>query len=135
MKQTFIALVSALLLCAGLTEAQDRKLMVHAVCFYNLENLFDTCHDAHKNDYDFLPDGSYDFKIGILCDIDYGTTLFIDDIRIVEYATDSNINGVFSSPSYVTGQFSLSGLPLCSSHKGLSIIRQSNGKVQKVIGK
>ncbi|MBQ8065753.1 MAG: M6 family metalloprotease domain-containing protein [Prevotella sp.] len=83
----------------------------------------------------FLPDGSYDFKIGILCDIDYGTTLFIDDIRIVEYATDSNINGVFSSPSYVTGQFSLSGLPLCSSHKGLSIIRQSNGKVQKVIGK
>ena len=26
---------------------------------YNLENLFDTIHDAGKNDYEFLPDGSY----------------------------------------------------------------------------
>ena len=27
--------------------------------FYNLENLFDTIHDAGKNDYEFLPNGSY----------------------------------------------------------------------------
>jgi hypothetical protein len=29
------------------------------VGFYNLENLFDTCHDDGKNDYEFLPSGSY----------------------------------------------------------------------------
>lgn len=28
-----------------------------AIGFYNLENLFDTCHDAGKSDYEFLPDG------------------------------------------------------------------------------
>jgi hypothetical protein len=39
--------------------AQDRKLQMHAVAFYNLENLFDTCHDAGKNDWEFLPDGTY----------------------------------------------------------------------------
>ena len=40
-------------------QAQDRQLVCHAVAFYNLENLFDTLHDAGKNDYDFLPSGSY----------------------------------------------------------------------------
>lgn len=39
--------------------AQERQLMCHAIAFYNLENLFDTVHDEGKNDYDFLPDGSY----------------------------------------------------------------------------
>ena len=29
--------------------AQDRKLQMHAVAFYNLENLFDTCHDICNN--------------------------------------------------------------------------------------
>lgn len=39
--------------------AQNRQLVCHAIAFYNQENLFDTIHDAGKNDYDFLPDGSY----------------------------------------------------------------------------
>ena len=39
--------------------AEDRKLQMHAVAFYNLENLFDTCHDEGKNDWDYLPDGTY----------------------------------------------------------------------------
>ena len=59
MKRLFLVLVAASLLSVAYISAQDRKLMVHAVCFYNLENLFDTCHDAHKNDYDFLPNGSF----------------------------------------------------------------------------
>ena len=58
MRKQLISLIAALLLCSAYSVAQDRKLMVHAVCFYNLENLFDTCHDARKNDYDYLPDGS-----------------------------------------------------------------------------
>ncbi len=37
----------------------QRKFSVYAVGFYNQENLFDTCHDEGKRDYDFLPNGSY----------------------------------------------------------------------------
>ncbi len=35
------------------------KCNIYAVGFYNLENLFDTIHDKGKNDYEFLPDGTY----------------------------------------------------------------------------
>ena len=31
---------------------------MYGVGFYNLENLFDTCHDEGKNDYEYLPDGT-----------------------------------------------------------------------------
>ena len=59
MKRLLIAFVAALLMGVVYSGAQNRKLLVHAVCFYNLENLFDTVHDYGKNDFDFLPDGSY----------------------------------------------------------------------------
>jgi hypothetical protein len=36
----------------------DRKFSAYAVGFYNLENLFDTCHDEGKNDYEYLPTGT-----------------------------------------------------------------------------
>lgn len=39
--------------------AQEKKFGCYAVGFYNLENLFDTIHDVGKNDYEFLPNGSY----------------------------------------------------------------------------
>ena len=38
---------------------QNAERKLYSVAFYNLENLFDTIHDAGKNDYEFLPDGSY----------------------------------------------------------------------------
>lgn len=38
-------------------QAQEKKFSVYAIGFYNLENLFDTCHDAGKNDFEYLPDG------------------------------------------------------------------------------
>ena len=31
-------------------QAQEKKFSVYAVGFYNLENLFDTCHDVGHND-------------------------------------------------------------------------------------
>lgn len=37
----------------------EKKIAAYAIGFYNLENLFDTIHAQGKNDYDFLPDGSY----------------------------------------------------------------------------
>lgn len=54
---TLLALM--LLLVCGKAQAQQKKYSVYAVGFYNLENLFDTCHDEGKNDYEFLPTGSY----------------------------------------------------------------------------
>lgn len=58
MRRLFSAIIFLTIFALGLS-AQDRKVACHAVCFYNLENLFDTEHDEGKNDYDFLPDGSY----------------------------------------------------------------------------
>lgn len=37
----------------------EKRVAAYAIGFYNLENLFDTIHAKGKNDYDFLPDGSY----------------------------------------------------------------------------
>lgn len=37
-----------------------KKFQVYAVGFYNQENLFDTCHDAGKNDYEYLPAKGWD---------------------------------------------------------------------------
>lgn len=58
MKRRF-SIIAILLFLLLNVSAQERKIARHAVCFYNLENLFDTEHDEGKNDYDFLPDGSY----------------------------------------------------------------------------
>ena len=53
-----LTLVGVLLLISTVnTQAQQKKFSVYAIGFYNLENLFDTCHDAGKNDYEYLPDG------------------------------------------------------------------------------
>lgn len=41
-------------------ESSDGKRTIYCgVAFYNQENLFDTIHDEGKNDFDFLPNGSY----------------------------------------------------------------------------
>ena len=52
-------LILAVLLTVATTAMAQRSYNLYAIGFYNLENLFDTCHDVGKNDYDFLPDGSY----------------------------------------------------------------------------
>ena len=38
---------------------QPKKLALYGIAFYNLENLFDTCHDYGKNDWEFMPNGTY----------------------------------------------------------------------------
>lgn len=57
MKKIVFLMALTLLLTAGASRAQ-KKFSVYGVGFYNLENLFDTCHDAGKNDYEYLPDGA-----------------------------------------------------------------------------
>ncbi len=57
MKRFFMLFAVACLFL--LPASAQRKYSLYGIGFYNLENLFDTCHDEGKNDYDFLPDGSY----------------------------------------------------------------------------
>lgn len=57
MKHFFFAVIGVLM--AFLPASAQKKYSVYGVGFYNQENLFDTCHDEGKRDYDFLPTGSY----------------------------------------------------------------------------
>ena len=57
MKKTFFLITIMLLAVFQTSLSQDRHYQIYGVGFYNLENLFDTCHDAGHNDYQYLPDG------------------------------------------------------------------------------
>jgi DUF971 family protein len=46
-----------MLISSTAIQAQSKRFEKHAIGFYNLENLFDTCHDEGKNDYEYLPTG------------------------------------------------------------------------------
>lgn len=52
-------LLLSVILVVMLSASAQKKYNVYGIGFYNQENLFDTCHDEGKNDYDFLPGGSY----------------------------------------------------------------------------
>ena len=56
MRKYMFLLVLALFATAS-ANAQEKKYSLYGIGFYNLENLFDTCHDEGKNDYEYLPDG------------------------------------------------------------------------------
>ena len=60
-KTVFAALL--LVLGAFVATAQQKKFAVYGVGFYNLENLFDTCHDVGHNDYEYLPDGGNEWTM------------------------------------------------------------------------
>ena len=46
------------LLCAISITAQNKKVAIYPVAFYNLENLFDTINQPNVNDEEFTPTGS-----------------------------------------------------------------------------
>ncbi|MDR1983358.1 MAG: endonuclease/exonuclease/phosphatase family protein [Prevotellaceae bacterium] len=58
MKKLGLIFVVALIVF-NLNAQEKKKYRIACIGFYNVENLFDTYHDAGKNDYEFLPDGSY----------------------------------------------------------------------------
>ena len=52
-RKQLLLLISLLVL--GVCSAKDKNGQnIYGIGFYNLENLFDTCHDEGKNDYEFL---------------------------------------------------------------------------------
>src|SRR5574344_727657 len=59
MKKATLLLSALIVLGLNIASAQQKKFSLYAVGFYNQENLFDTCHDEGKLDYDFLPTGAY----------------------------------------------------------------------------
>lgn len=59
MRKFVFLVVASVLSFIGAADAEaQKKYEVYSVGFYNLENLFDTIHDAGKNDYEYLPDGT-----------------------------------------------------------------------------
>lgn len=59
MKRLLFLFFALFALSASASTTQQKRLALYGVAFYNLENLFDTIHAPGKNDYDFLPEGSY----------------------------------------------------------------------------
>lgn len=59
MKKSVLCLWMLLVVAVLTAKAQEPEKPLYSVAFYNLENLFDTLHDAGKNDADFLPGGRY----------------------------------------------------------------------------
>ena len=57
MKKLLLTIAVLFLVGTVSVMAQEKKYSVYAIGFYNLENLFDTCHDEGHNDYEYLPDG------------------------------------------------------------------------------
>lgn len=57
MKKQLFIMAFLFLLGAVSVQAQEKKYSLYAIGFYNLENLFDTCHDEGHNDYEYLPEG------------------------------------------------------------------------------
>lgn len=57
MKMKRISFLPILVLCMvsiGAMSQNEKKYLCYGVGFYNQENLFDTCHDEGKRDYDFF---------------------------------------------------------------------------------
>lgn len=90
-----------LLLIGSAASAQKKEYQVVNVGFYNLENFFDTTHDAGKNDHDFLPSGSkgntpavYMQKVNNMASVikDIGTAFSPDGVAVIGVAEIENDN-------------------------------------------
>ena len=60
MKRQLFSLFIMILLAVSATA--QKKFSVYAIGFYNQENLFDYIHDEGKDDYEFTPEGSYQWN-------------------------------------------------------------------------
>lgn len=59
MRKILYLIIFSLLALPACDAFSKKKQNVYGIGFYNLENLFDTCHDEGKNDYEFLAEGTY----------------------------------------------------------------------------
>lgn len=59
MRKTLFFIVFSLLAITACDAKSKKNQNLYGIGFYNLENLFDTCHDEGKNDYEFLAEGTF----------------------------------------------------------------------------
>ena len=59
MSNNFIFILLFSTVASDLSAQEKGKGTRFRVLEYNVENLFDTCHDSLKNDTDYLPEGTY----------------------------------------------------------------------------
>ena len=59
MRRIHLLFFFSLLISSACVGKGKKGQNVYGIGFYNLENLFDTCHDEGKNDYEFLAEGSF----------------------------------------------------------------------------
>ncbi len=59
MRKIILLLLSLLSVVSISALRYDKDAALYSIGFYNLENLFDTCHDEGKNDYEFLAEGTF----------------------------------------------------------------------------
>jgi hypothetical protein len=75
-----IRILLMLLILVGMTsvsaQTQPKTLKSYVIGFYNLENLFDTIHQAGVNDYEYLPNGT----------MKWGTMKYTNKIHNMAYA-------------------------------------------------
>ena len=55
MKKQFLLFAALFVISLAALAQSQKRYNLYAVGFYNQENLFDTCHDEGKNDYEYLP--------------------------------------------------------------------------------
>lgn len=53
-----LTIIAALMLLTAAATGQQKQFQVYGVCFYNLENLFDTINNNGKYDQEFSPSGA-----------------------------------------------------------------------------
>lgn len=80
-----------------------------------------------------LPEGEFDLSINLTLNIDYGTTLFIDNISISEKNEESSIGRVNTLDKVRI--YDTFGIMQNHLRKGINIIRQPNGIVKKIISR
>jgi len=83
------------------------KLLVSLICENSKEDTIIWQEVKNQNSWElvsvFLPDSIFDFSIKILCDVDYGSTLFIDHLTISEQDQGTGIDNNSSSALWVYG--------------------------------
>ena len=58
MRRIHLLLFISLLVSVVCVAKGKKQQNIYGIGFYNLENLFDTCHDEGKNDYEYLAEGT-----------------------------------------------------------------------------
>lgn len=82
-----------------------------------------------------IPDGCYDFSIGLLTDIDDGSTLFIDNITISESSEETATIIPSSIAALRRDVYTLTGAKVQQLKPGINIIRMSDGIYKKIFVK